>query len=108
MKKIKLYAGITLIVQSIFMAVVFIMLYSKKKSLAKTFAALAAAGGVAGAYLLISEAKDNCRRARMMAMDACCDMTDEDFAEDEIADEDISCCYEDEHCCCDANEDEQA
>jgi len=97
MKKLRFYAAVTLIVQSISFLIVFIMLYNKKKSLAKTFAALSVAGGVAGAYLLVCEAKEKARRERMLAMDACCDMSDEDFLDDttsEVSEEDISCTFE--------------
>lgn len=100
MKKVRFYAAITLLVQSLSFAIIFIILYNKKRSLAKTFAALSAVGGLAGAYLLLRELKEKEKRDRILAMDACCDMSDDDFLEDENADdiavEDINCTFEDE------------
>ena len=98
MKKLRFYAAVTLIVQSVSFAIIFIMLYNKKRSLAKTFAALSVAGGIAGGYLLVCEAKEKARRERMLAMDACCDMSDEDFLDDtttDVSEEDINCTFED-------------
>lgn len=51
-KKTAFYAGITLLIQSISMAVLFFLLFAKKKSLATVLLAMSAAGGIAGGYLL--------------------------------------------------------
>ena len=56
-KKTSFYVGITLIIQSITMAVLFFFLFSKKKSLAATLLAMSAAGGIAGGVLLYKHAK---------------------------------------------------
>ena len=96
MKKLRFYAAISLIVQSISFQIIFLILYNKKRSLAKTFMAMSAVGGIAGAYLLICETKEKAKRERMLAMDACCDMSDEDFMEDDVTEEEINCTFEDE------------
>ncbi|HBL85326.1 MAG: hypothetical protein A2Y17_03765 [Clostridiales bacterium GWF2_38_85] len=96
MKKFRFYAAISLIVQSISFAIIFLVLYNKKRSLAKTFAALSVVGGIAGAWLLICESQEKAKRDRMLAMDACCDMSDEDFMEDDVTEEDINCTFEEE------------
>ncbi len=62
-KKTKFYIGITLVVQSITFLVLFIMLFSKKRSFAKAFLALAGVGGAMGAYLLCLERAENCEEA---------------------------------------------
>ncbi len=51
-KKTAFYAGITLMVQSVSMLVLFFLLFAKKKSLATVLLAMSAAGGITGAYLL--------------------------------------------------------
>ena len=56
-KKAAFYAGITLIVQSVSMAILFFLLFAKKKSLASVLLAMSAAGGVAGGVLLYKHAK---------------------------------------------------
>ena len=56
-KKTAFYAGITLVIQSISFAVLFLLLYSKKRSLAAVLLALSAVGGVAGGYLLYKHSK---------------------------------------------------
>ncbi len=57
-KKSKLYIGITLVVQSITFLALFIMLYSKKRSFASAFLALAGIGGTFGGYLLYLAGKE--------------------------------------------------
>ena len=49
MKNTKLFVGISLMVQSVAFLVLALVFWGKKKSLAKAFAAVSAAGGVAGA-----------------------------------------------------------
>lgn len=52
MKNTKLFVGISLMVQSVAFLVLALVFWGKKKSLAKAFAAVSAAGGVAGAFCL--------------------------------------------------------
>ena len=57
-KKTAFYAGITLIVQSITMVVLFFLLFAKKRNLASVLLAMSAAGGIAGGILLYKHAKN--------------------------------------------------
>ncbi len=57
MKKTAFYAGITLLVQSVSMAILFFLLFAKKKSLATVLLAMSAAGGITGGFLLYKHAK---------------------------------------------------
>ena len=57
MKKTAFYAGITLIIQSISMVVLFFLLFAKKKNLATVLLAMSAAWGVTGGVLLYKHAK---------------------------------------------------
>lgn len=57
LKKTAFYAGITLIVQSVTMAVLFFLLIAKKKNIATVLIAMSAAGGIAGGFLLYKHAK---------------------------------------------------
>ena len=52
LKKTRLYVGISLIVQAFSCLFMFLILCTKKKSIASAFLAVAAMNGVAGAYLL--------------------------------------------------------
>ena len=56
-KKTAFYAGITLLIQSVSMAVLFFLLFAKKKNLATVLLAMSAAGGIAGGVLLYKHAK---------------------------------------------------
>ena len=56
-KKAAFYAGITLVIQSVSMAVLFFLLFAKKKNLATVLLAMSAAGGVTGGVLLYKHAK---------------------------------------------------
>ena len=56
-KKTAFYAGITLLVQSVSMLVLFFLLFAKKKNLATVLLAMSAAGGITGGYLLYKHAK---------------------------------------------------
>lgn len=56
-KKTAFYAGITLVIQSISMAVLFFLLIAKKKNLATVLLAMSAAGGIAGGLLLYKHAE---------------------------------------------------
>lgn len=89
MKKTKMIIGITLMVQSITFFILFLIYWGKKKNLAKTFAAFAAAGGVVGAYCLISELKG---RKCCTAFDD--EGIDEDFADLDVCEDDILCSFD--------------
>ncbi len=69
-KKHRFNIGLTLLVQSASFVVLFFMLYAKKKSLANTFLALSAIGGIAGAYLILKEAKSEVEACEAAAKDA--------------------------------------
>ncbi len=56
-KKTAFYAGITLVIQSVSMAVLFFLLFAKKKNIATVLLAMSAAGGIAGGILLYKHAK---------------------------------------------------
>lgn len=82
-KKSKFYIGLALIAQSVMFVVLFFALWRKKKSLANTFLAIAAAGGMAGVYLVYRNSKEIKREQRILAaMDAFCEDGD-DFTFDE-------------------------
>ncbi len=71
MKNWKLFAGVALLVQSASFIALFIMLYRKKKSLAGTFLAIGAAGGIAGSVLVLKEMKKQMSARDQAALDAC-------------------------------------
>ena len=56
-KKTAFYAGITLVIQSVSMMVLFFLLFAKKKNLATVLLAMSAAGGIAGGILLYKHAE---------------------------------------------------
>lgn len=89
MKKAKMIIGITLMVQSITFFILFLIYWGKKKNLAKTFAAFAAAGGVVGAFCLVSELK-----GRKCCCDSDDDEIDEDFADLDVCEDDILCSFD--------------
>ena len=70
-KKYRFHVGLTLLVQSASFIILFFMLYRKKKSLANTFLALSAIGGIAGAYLVLKEAKNEVEACEQAAKDVC-------------------------------------
>ena len=70
-KKYRYHVGLTLLVQSASFIILFFMLYRKKKSLANTFLALSAIGGIAGAYLVLKEAKNEVEACEQAAKDVC-------------------------------------
>ena len=70
-KKYRFHIGLTLLVQSASFIILFFMLYKKKKSLANTFLALSAVGGITGAYLVLKEAKSEVEACEQAAKDAC-------------------------------------
>ena len=57
-KKLKLPAAVALFVQSVTFFVLFLVLWAKKKSLASTFLAVSAMGGVACGYLVAQMRKE--------------------------------------------------
>ena len=57
MKNTKLFVGISLMAQSVAFLVLALIFWGKKKSLAKAFAAVSAAGGVASAFCLVAAGK---------------------------------------------------
>lgn len=77
-KKSKFYVGLALIAQSFMFVILFFALWHKKKSLAKTFLAIAAAGGMTGVYLVYKNAKEIKREQKILAaMDAFCEDGDD-------------------------------
>ena len=70
-KKYRFHVGLTLLVQSASFIILFFMLYRKKKILANTFLALSAIGGIAGAYLVLKEAKNEVEACEQAAKDVC-------------------------------------
>lgn len=93
--KSKFYIGLALLVQSVMCLIFFFTLWNKKKSLAGTFLAIGAAGGLSGAYLVYKNAKELEREQKILsAMDAFCDeeyVFDEDWVDlrDTESDEEI-------------------
>lgn len=55
-KKTKFYIGIALLVQAITFLILFIMVFSKKRSFGGALLAISAAGGIAGAILVYKQA----------------------------------------------------
>ncbi|MBQ6043622.1 MAG: hypothetical protein IJK33_01450 [Clostridia bacterium] len=102
-EKIGLIAGISLIVQSAVFTVLSIVLWGKKRTLAKTFAAVAAVSGVIGALLVVFGKKKNCRPEEEH------DEEDEDLFGESFDEDDVFCNFENEgeDCCC-GNCDEDA
>lgn len=90
-KDFKFYAGISALVTGMMFIVLFFILYNEKKSLAKTFAALATVSGFSGALLLIMAAKEKAEKEEIFIDDSLeCD----DFDFDCLDDEDIDCSFE--------------
>ena len=90
-KNFKFYAGISALVTGMMFIVLFFILYSEKKSLAKTFAALATVSGFSGAILLIMDAKEKSEKTELILDDSLeCD----DFDFDCLDDDDIDCSFE--------------
>ncbi len=56
-KKTAFYAGITLLVQAVSMAILFFFLVAKKKNFASVLLAMSAASGITGGFLLYKHAK---------------------------------------------------
>lgn len=85
MRKPKMIIGITLIVQSITMFVLFLAFMNKnKKQLAGTFLTVGIIGGLTGAWILYLEYLENEKQRHMEKIDNCyecdgddCDMCDE-------------------------------
>lgn len=65
----------------------FFALWRKKKSLAGTFLAIGAAGGISGAYLVYKNHKEIQREQKILAaMDAFCEDSDDYIFDDEWVD----------------------
>ena len=94
MKNTKLVLGISLMIQSVAFLVVAMLLWGKKKSLAKAFAAVSAAGGVAGAFCLVAAGKEY-KNGGSDGFDGCCECDGEYFDGDDFDDDDIICNFED-------------
>ncbi|MBQ9794743.1 MAG: hypothetical protein IKK06_05270 [Clostridia bacterium] len=92
MKKAKFIAGLCLIGQSILFFILFLVYWNKSKSLSRTLAVFSAVGGVAGAYLVFNELR-NQKISRAMEEDF--EDYDVDFIEDleDIFDGDIECAF---------------
>ena len=90
-KNFKFYAGISALVTGMMFSVLFFILYSEKKSLAKTFAALATVSRFTGAMLLIMDAKEKSDKAELILDE---ELECDDFDFDCLDDEDIDCSFE--------------
>lgn len=93
MKKTKFFIGIALTVQAITFFILFLIYWGKKKSLAKAFAGIAAAGGIAGAFFLITSRDGSCSCSYDEDYD---DYYDDDFDDEDLIDDEIFCDFEDE------------
>ncbi len=86
-KKSKFYIGLALIAQSVMCLVFFFTLWRKKRSLAGTFLAIGAAGGLSGAYLVYKNAKEIEREQKILsAMNAFCEDSEDYVFDDEWVD----------------------
>ena len=86
-KKSKFYIGLALIAQSAMFIAFFFALWRKKKSLAGTFLAIGAAGGIGGAYLVYKNAKELQREQKILsAMDAFCEDSEDYVFDDDWVD----------------------
>ena len=78
MKNTKLFVGSSLMVQSVAFLVLALIFWGKKKSLAKAFAAVSAAGGVASAFCLVAAGKERAKYASDCC-DGCCEFDSDDI-----------------------------
>ena len=95
MKKNKVIIGISLCVQAITFFILALIYAERKKNLSKAFAAIGAAGGIAGAALLIIDAKERRELREAEFFDDFEDFED-DFDEFDVAEDDILCSFEGE------------
>ena len=104
-ENVRFISGITLIAQGVAFGVLSLILWGKKRSLAKAFAAVAAVGSISGALLLIFGKKKCCCEQP----DDKCDEEDDIFG-DSFNEDDVFCNFEnDDDCCCgDCEEDADA
>ena len=65
LKRMKLYIGITLIVQSVTFLVLFILLARKKKSIFGALLAVSVCGGLAGGWLMYRQLTEESDRKRL-------------------------------------------
>lgn len=93
-QKIRFITGITLVTQAIVFAVLCVILWGKKRSLAKVFASVAALGGLSGVLLLMKCKKKPCTDKELTE--------EEDVFGDGFDEDDVFCNFEneDEDCCC--------
>lgn len=94
MKKSKLILAICLVIHSVSFFVLFLLYWNKKRSLAKTFAAISAAGGLAGAYLLYKDRKS--LKADMTELGEELAEEEEDFFENGFDEDEVFCDFEKE------------
>ena len=94
MKKSKLILAICLVIHSVSFFVLFLLYWNKKRSLAKTFAAISAAGGLAGAYLLYKDRKN--LKADMTELGEELAEEEEDFFENGFDEDEVFCDFEKE------------
>ena len=102
-EKIRLIAGITLIAQAAAFGLLCLILWGKKRSLAKAFGAAAAVGGISGAFLLLIGKKKCCPCREEEQPEE-----DDDFFGDSFDEDDVFCNFEtdDDDCCCGACDEE--
>ena len=105
-ENIRFISGVTLIAQGVAFGVLSLILWGKKRSLAKAFAAVAAVGSISGALLLVFGKKKCCCSCEL---DDKCDEDDDIFG-DSFNEDDVFCNFEnDDDCCCgDCEEDADA
>lgn len=105
MKKLRPILGISLLVQSLTFFVLFLVNAERKKNLSRVFAAFSAIGGVAGAALLVYDAKERKKAAEEFNAEDYFDEILDDFDEFDIDEDDIVCSFEEVD---EATEEEQA
>lgn len=93
-EKVCVISGISLIAQALVFGVLSLVLWGKKRSLAKAFAAVAAVGGIGGVLLLAFRKK----KADVDENDE----EEEDLFDDSFDEDDVFCNFENEDgdCCC--------
>lgn len=94
MKKSKLIIAICLVIHSVSFFILFLLYWNKKRSLAKAFAAISAAGGIAGAYLLYRDRKN--LKADMTELGEELAEEEEDFFGNSFDEDEVYCNFEKE------------
>lgn len=82
-KKTRFYVGLTLLVQSFTFFAMFIMLFTKKRSVTGALLAIASAGGIIGTYLIYRQLSDSMSEQLKTAVEDLCDDSEEPAAEPE-------------------------